>query len=133
MSEELVKQNIFEMFLRYEVEICPKVRALRIDESLYFANTKELEKTLLNSVADDPDLESIVLICSAVNFIDASALDTLERVIEELNSVGVNIYLAEIKGPVMDKLEKIGFVEKFGKQNIFLSTHKAMEYLGCKN
>jgi SulP family sulfate permease len=122
----------FRNVLRHEVKTCPEIFAVRIDESLYFANTRELERTLLKAVADEPKLESIVLICSAINFIDSSALDTLVRVIEELKSVGVNIYLAEIKGPVMDGLEKIGFFDKFGKENIFLSTHTAMEYLGCK-
>ncbi len=122
----------FRNVLRHEVKTCPETCALRIDESLYFANTKELERTLLSAVADEPKLKNIVLICSAVNFIDASALDTLERVVEELNSTGVNVYLAEVKGPVMDRLEKIGFVENFGKENIFLSTHQAIEFLGCK-
>ena len=121
----------FRNVLRHEVKTCPETYAVRIDESLYFANTKELENCLLNAVADEPKLKNIVLICSAVNFIDASALDTLERVIDELHSAGVSIYLAEIKGPVMDRLEEIGFVANFGKENIFLSTHQAMEFLGC--
>ena len=126
------KTEHFRNVLRHEVKTCPDTCALRIDESLYFANTKELENTLLHAAADEPELKNIVLICSAVNFIDASALDTLERVIEELNTAGVEIYLAEIKGPVMDRLEEIGFVENFGRKNIFLSTHQAIEFLGCK-
>ncbi len=122
----------FRNVLRHDVKTCPETCALRIDESLYFANTKELERTLLSAVADEPKLKNIVLICSAVNSIDSSALDTLERTIEELDSAGVKLYLAEIKGPVMDRLEKIGFVERFGEDNIFLSTHQAMEFLGCQ-
>jgi len=122
----------FRNILRHNVKTCPETFAVRIDESLYFANTKELEKILLNAVAEEPKLKNIVLICSAVNFIDASALDTLQRVIEELNEAGVRIYLAEIKGPVMDGLKKIGFVDHFGEENIFLSNHRAMEFLGCR-
>lgn len=118
--------------LRHKVKTCPETLAVRIDESLYFANTKELEKCLLGAVADRPEIKNIVLICSAVNLIDASALETLERIIEDLKAAGVKLYLAEVKGPVTDRLEKVGFLEHFGRENIFLSTHQAMEHLGCK-
>ncbi|WP_262562620.1 sodium-independent anion transporter [Acaryochloris sp. CCMEE 5410] len=77
------------------------------------------------------DLQHLVLICSAINFIDASALETLEALFADLNSAGVWVYLAEVKGPVMDQLEKTDFVEKLGRERIFLSTHQAMLALGC--
>jgi SulP family sulfate permease len=121
----------FRNVRRHKVNVCPETCALRIDESLYFANSRALEHSLLNAAAENKDLKNIVLICSAVNFIDSSALDTLERVIEELRSAGVKLVLAEVKGPVMDRLKEIGFVDGFGEQNIFLSTHLAFEYLGC--
>ncbi|NNE98954.1 MAG: solute carrier family 26 protein [Pyrinomonadaceae bacterium] len=122
----------FRNVLRHEVNTCPDACAVRIDESLYFANTRELENTLLSAVADNPELKNIILICSAVNFIDSSALDTLERAVDELRDAGVNLYLAEVKGPVMDRLKAIGFVDKFGKENIFLSCHQAFQFLGCE-
>ncbi|MCS6874262.1 MAG: solute carrier family 26 protein [Pyrinomonadaceae bacterium] len=122
----------FRNVLRHRVKTCPETLAIRIDESLYFANTKELERCIMSKVADNPEIRNVVLICSAVNFIDASALETLEKIIDELRSAGINFYLSEVKGPVMDRLEKIGFVERFGREKIFLSTHQAMEFLGCK-
>ncbi|NNE67972.1 MAG: solute carrier family 26 protein [Pyrinomonadaceae bacterium] len=122
----------FRNVLRHEVRTCPETHAVRIDESLYFANSRELENCLLGAAAENRDLKSIVLICSAVNSIDASALETLERVDEELSSAGVTLYLAEVKGPVTDRLREIGFLDKFGEDRIFLSTHLAFEKLGCK-
>ncbi len=121
----------FRNVLRHEVITCPETHAMRIDESLYFANARELENSLLKAAAENKEIKNIVLICSAVNFVDSSALDTLERAITELKSAGVELYLAEIKGPVMDRLRRIGFVENFGEERIFLSTHLAFEYLGC--
>lgn len=121
----------FRNILRHKVKTCPETLAIRIDESLYFANTKELERCITGRIADNPEIRNVVLICSAVNFIDASALETLEKVTEELRAAGVNFYLSEVKGPVMDRLERSGFVERFGRENIFLSTHQAMKFLGC--
>ncbi|MEZ5306311.1 MAG: solute carrier family 26 protein [Pyrinomonadaceae bacterium] len=117
---------------RHEVSTCEETFAVRIDESLYFANAKTLENSLLGAVADNPKIRNIVLICSAVNFIDASALEILERVIEDLGSAGVRLCLAEVKGPVSDRLDRIGFLRHFGEENIFMSTHQAMKALGCE-
>ena len=52
---------------RHEVETWPQTAAIRVDESLYFANTKYLEDVVLQMVADRPDLKNLVLIGIAVN------------------------------------------------------------------
>lgn len=117
--------------LRHEVETCPRTLTVRIDESLYFANTQFLENWLLNTIAERPELEKMVLVLSSVNFIDASALESLENLVSELESAGVALYLAEIKGPVMDRLIGTGLIKKIGQDHIFLSTHQVMQSLGC--
>lgn len=117
--------------LRHPVKTCPHVVAVRVDESLYFANTKFLEDTLLGIVAEQPEVKHLVLIGAAINFIDASALGTLESLVRELHDAGVEFYLSDIKGPVMDRLKAIGFVETIGADHIFLSTHEAMTKLKC--
>jgi SulP family sulfate permease len=117
--------------LRHNVSTCPHVLSIRVDESLYFANTKFLEDTILNLIADKPEVKHLVLIGIAINFIDASALETLESLIHELHDAGVEFYMTDIKGPVMDRLKQIGFVEHLGEDHFFLSTHDAMLALNC--
>lgn len=116
---------------RHPASTCPHVLALRVDESLYFANAGFFERELLNCLEDRPDAHSVVLICSAVNAIDVSALEMLENLRQELANREIGFYLAEVKGPVMDRLERIGFVGRFGAENIFLSTYSAMTTLNC--
>ncbi|MBT3305945.1 MAG: sulfate permease [Alphaproteobacteria bacterium] len=120
----------FRNHLRHEVLRAREVSAARIDESLFFANATWLEDWALGFVADNPDSKHLVLNCAATNFIDASALEVLERMDEELAHAGVTMHLAEIKGPVMDRLKISGFVEKIGLHRIHLSTHEAMKKLG---
>jgi SulP family sulfate permease len=117
--------------LRHEVTTWPHVVAVRVDESLYFANTRYLEDALLRIVAERPEVKHLVLIGAAINFVDASALETLEALLSELRAAGVTLHLAEIKGPVMDRLERAGFTSKLGADRIHLSTHAAMQALGC--
>ncbi|WP_026103172.1 SulP family inorganic anion transporter [Pseudanabaena sp. PCC 6802] len=121
----------FRNVLRHAVKTYPHVIAVRVDGSLYFANTKYLEDFLLRAIADRPDIQHLVLICSAIDFIDASALETLENLREDLEAAGIHLYLSEVKGPVMDRLQEIGFVQRLGSDRIFLTTHQAMLALGC--
>lgn len=114
---------------RHAVETEPHILAVRVDESLYFPNTADLEDRLLAMVAARPELRHVVLIASAVNAIDASALETLEALIAHLRDSGVTLHLAEVKGPVMDKLERTDLIGKLAPGRVFLSTHDAMRAL----
>ncbi|OYQ63055.1 sodium-independent anion transporter [Pseudanabaena sp. SR411] len=119
----------FRNVLRYEVKTSPQVLAIRVDASLYFANAKYMENFLNREISDRPVVTSILLVCSAVNLIDASALEVLESLIADLRTLGINFYFSEVKGPVMDKLLKIGFVDYAGRDHFFLSTDIAMREL----
>jgi SulP family sulfate permease len=125
------KTETYRNILRHDVSTCPHVVAIRVDESLYFTNTKYLEDTILNIVAERPEVKHLVLIGIAINFIDASALETLESLAHDLREAGVDFYLADIKGPVMDRLNNIGFINQIGEDHIFMSTHDAMVALQC--
>lgn len=123
------KTEHFRNVLRHEVQTYPTILAVRVDESLYFANAAFLEGHLLADVADHPDVKHLILIMSAVNFIDGSALESLENLIERLQDAGVTLHLAEVKGPVMDDLKKVGFKTKLKPGKVFLSTHQAHDCL----
>lgn len=113
---------------RHNVETHPNILTIRIDENLYFANTNYLEDTIINKVVENPQVDHVVLICSAVNFIDTSALDSLETLIERLSNSGVTLHFAELKGPVLDKLKHTRFVDEL-PGNIYLSTFEAVQAL----
>lgn len=121
----------FRNVLQYSVKTCPNILAIRVDESLYFANAKYLEDYLLKSVAAHPEVKHVVLICSAINSVDASALSTLEFLIAEFKSREISFYLSEVKSTVMQQLKKSSLVEILGNEHIFLTTYQAMCSLGC--
>ena len=78
--------------------------AVRIDENLYFANVNLVEERLLRLVGINPKIRHLLLVCSAINFIDTSGLTMLERVNRELLRKGVQLHLSDVKGPVQDQL-----------------------------
>jgi SulP family sulfate permease len=63
-----------------------------------------------------------------VNAIDASALESLEAIAHRLQSAGVGFHLSEVKGPVMDALQRSDFMQHF-KGRIFLSQFEAFTAL----
>jgi len=95
---------------RHKVQTSPQLLSLRVDESLYFANSRALEDQVNNAVSSHPQLMHVVLQCSAINDIDASALESLEAIEKRLSDSGIQLHLSEVKGPVMDRLAKTHFL-----------------------
>ena len=116
--------------LRHNVIVDQSVLTIRVDESLYFANTRALEDRIYDEVAKQPDLKHVILMCSAVNDIDMSALESLEAINERLDLGGVSFHLSEVKGPVMDGLNGSGFLDHLTGR-VFLSQHQAQTAIGA--
>lgn len=114
----------FRNVQRHQVETDARLAILRVDESLYFANARYLEDTVMELAAGQPSLEHIVLACQAVNVIDASALESLEAINARLRDSVVRLHLAEVKGPVMDRLQRTEFCREMTGE-VFLSTYDA--------
>lgn len=116
---------------RHKVITNPELLTLRIDESLYFANAHRMESEIYAHALNAPELKHIVLMCSAVNHIDLSALESLVAINARLKDAGLMLHLSEVKGPVMDRLEKSHFLNDLTGE-IFLSQHEAIKTL-CGN
>ncbi|MEE4014197.1 sulfate permease [Roseibium sp. FZY0029] len=110
---------------RHTVVTGDRVLTLRVDESLFFANSRFLEDRIYALVAEKPDIEHVVLMCPAVNEIDASALESLEEINHRLSDSGVSFHLSEVKGPVMDRLKRTDFLKHLSGQ-VFLSQYDAL-------
>lgn len=113
---------------RFNVETSESVKTLRIDESLYFANARYLEDKIARILEDSPKMEHLVLMCPAVNHIDASALNSLLSINKRLDMAGVKLHLSEVHSAVMDRLHRSTFFDKLTGQ-VFFSQHEAMEAL----
>ena len=118
----------FRNIKRHQVITSPTVLSVRVDESLYFANARYLEDFIYDTALQKPEIRHVVLQCSAVNMIDASALESLESLSQRLQDAGVTLHLSEIKGPVMDALKKVDFIEHLSGR-LFLSHYAALREL----
>ena len=115
----------YRNILRHKVITHDTILTLRVDESLYFANARFLEDAIYAMVTDRPDLRHVILMCTAINDVDMSALESLEAINQRLGDIGVKFHLSEVKGPVMDRLERTDFLKHLTGE-IFLSQHRAI-------
>ena len=114
--------------LRHEVITHPEVLGLRPDESLFFANARFLEDHVAAAVAAQPAVRHVVLQCNAINDIDASGLESLQTIDQRLREQGIALHLSEVKGPVMDRLQRSDWLQNMSGQ-VFLTHHQAVTAL----
>ena len=130
----------FRNVKRYEVRTWSHLVAARVDESFYFANADTLESRLAELV-DNPEgmpedgdsaggqaVEHLLIIMSAVNFIDTTGLEMLQRLTHRLARRDVAVHFCEIKGPVRDQLEHVA-VDEWLTGRVFQTTDDAFNTL----
>ena len=100
----------FRNVVRYKVTTLPDILSLRVDESLFFANASALEEKVLSEIFSRDEISHVVLVFSAVNEVDYSALEVLELLNNQLYEQGICLHLSEVKGPVLDKLRATVFL-----------------------
>jgi SulP family sulfate permease len=108
----LGREAVFRNVDRYPAATTyPHVLILRVDASLYFANTAFIEDRIRHAVVERPDLRWIVLDLSGVNDIDGVAIDALEKLMETYAHRRITFAYAAMKGPVRDVVARAGWPE----------------------
>ncbi len=105
----------------------PGIEVIRIDASFYFANANFLRQRLEQLLYADQQPEVVVLDASSVNYLDATALDTLADMVCRFEENRVELFLASVKGPVRDVLKASGLYDRLGATRFFFSVADAVE------
>ena len=91
---------------RHKVETWEHLLLMRIDENITFANINFVEEFIETQLRNAPNVKHIVLIFTSVSDIDMTAIEALEQLNESLKNIGITLNFAEVKGFLLDKLEK---------------------------
>ena len=114
---------------RYTVETLPHVLMLRIDSDLVFNNTDGVVDRIERELLARPDISHLVLVLSAVNMVDTTALLALNELNKNLRDQKRCLHLCEVKGPVMDRLKRSRLLGADLTGQVFLSAAQAYEHL----
>lgn len=113
---------------RYSAETTPGLLMLRVDAGLFFGNVDAVNERIDEELVQHAPTAHLVLVLSAVNAIDTSAMFGLGELNASLGQRGVTLHLAEVKGPVMDRLRDSDLLGQLSGQ-VFLSAANAWDRL----
>jgi sulfate permease, SulP family len=109
----------FRSIDRHKVETWPEILLVRVDENLYFANVGHVQDVISVELQKRPGIKHLVLVMSGVGFVDSSALKVLQVAVETLREGGVTLHLADVKGPVLDRLRRTKVFEQIAPGQVF--------------
>lgn len=118
----------FRNIERYPGTTEPALLMLRIDANLFFGNVEAVNARLEEELAGHPSARHLVLVMTAVSSIDTTALFALAELNQNLKRRGIGLHLAEVKGPVMDRLRHSELLGQLNGQ-LFLSAAMACDHL----
>lgn len=124
----IVGTGHFRNIERHGVETIPGVLFFRVDESFFFGNLRSIEARLSAEIQQNLALHAVVLVMNAVNRVDMTALDGLTEMGEDLHRRGIQLHLAEVKGPVQDHMVDTVFWKSVSGR-VHLSCNDAFEVL----
>lgn len=122
----------FRNINRHEVETWDNLLLIRIDENISFANVSYIIDFIEVETLNNAELKHVVLIFSSVSYIDSTAFEALENLTQALNNKHILLHLAEVKGPVIDKLQQTNFLDQLKPGEVFFHTIDAVESLSNK-
>ncbi|QIN84737.1 sulfate permease [Rubrobacter tropicus] len=126
----LPEEDVFRNVNRYpKTRTFPGAFIVRVDASLYFANMAFLKNWLEDAVSARPGLSYLILDFSAVNDVDAVAIETLAEFAKDLRSRGIMLHVAGMKGPVRDVVARSGWPDGLGQNASHLSVKHALRHL----
>jgi len=115
----------FRNIKRHEVETWEELLLVRIDENITFANINFISEYIERKQIQT-NAKNIVLIFSSVSYVDTTAIISFKELINSLKLRGSTLHFSEVKGPVLDKLEKMNFIGDLVPGRIFFQTNDAV-------
>ena len=112
----------------HKLQTSNTVAVYRFDGDLYFGNTGYLEGKILNAISQKPQLKVIVLDMEAINQVDSTGEEMLEKLSDRLKAAGIEFYLARTKLQVYEAFERSGLAKHIGEERFFRERKYALQY-----
>ncbi|MFC8528928.1 SulP family inorganic anion transporter [Nocardia sp. NPDC057227] len=109
----------------------PGLVLVRFDAPLFFANGEIFDSYVRSVVARAPTpVEWVVVAAEPITGLDTTAVDELVDLDRFLESRGIRLAFAEMKGPIKDRLIRFGVGDRFGPGHFYPTVEAAVEAFG---
>ena len=118
-----------------DARLVPGLLLFRFDAPLFFANADVFRERVLDLVAAaDAPVRRVLVAAEPITDVDTTAAEMLEELHGELAGMGIELAFAEMKGPVKDRLDRYGLMDRIGRDRfhptIGVGVHTFVEETG---
>ncbi|MFZ9044225.1 MAG: SulP family inorganic anion transporter [Cyclobacteriaceae bacterium] len=92
----------------------------RIDASLYYANAGYLKDKIHQAIAERTNTKVLLIDGASVNEADTTATDAIFEIADELKSMDIELYFADLKKVVRGMFDKAGLYDKLGNDHFYI-------------
>ncbi|KAK9269574.1 hypothetical protein L1049_001350 [Liquidambar formosana] len=112
----------------------PGILILQLGSPIYFANCTYIRERIMRWIKDEQGfsdskadvIEHVLLELGGVTSIDMTGIETLSEIRRSLEVIGIKLALVNPRIEVMEKLIVSKFIDKIGKESVFLSIEDAI-------
>ena len=105
---------------------CPQLKILRIEGSIYFGAVAHVDTHFDTLRETSAEQKHLLLLSKSINFVDVAGAELLAHEAERRRKMGGQLYFYSMRQPVQDMLERGGFMDHIGRENIFVRRHEAI-------
>jgi high affinity sulfate transporter 1 len=122
-------ENIFRGLENYpEGETYPGLLILRFDGSLFFANAPDFaDEVRVGVELTDPTPRVVLIDGESINGIDATAINTIIELNDELARKDIALRFARVRANVMEIMQRAGLDEVIGSEDFYTSVHEGVD------
>lgn len=126
---EVVPDPTFRHFVEREgAPVCSQLGVVAIRGSLFFGAASHVEDELLRIRRSNPGQHLLLLRMHGVDRCDYSGIEALEAVVRVYRETGGDVFMVQVRDPVLETMRRTGFEELLGLEN-FLAQEQAIDWL----
>lgn len=116
-----------------DVTTFPNVLILRFDGQLFFGNQRYFKQQISHLIKNQTEpVKHLVLAAAPINYIDASAIEMLSLLSDELKENTTNLYWTGLSGPIRDQFYSVGLLGDYTHVFAYSSLEAALNAIEGK-
>ena len=119
--------------LHRTARVTPGVVVYRLDDRLFFANTRYFTARVQEAIRAAPDpVKWLVFDAEAMTHVDTTGLDALDTLTKDLERAGITLVVARMRTWIEEDLDQAGVAETIGREHFYPTVHAAVDaYAGA--
>jgi SulP family sulfate permease len=98
---------------------CPQVKMLRINGEAFFGAVDHIQTNIEQVDEHLPTQKHLLIVASGINFVDIAGAELLTHEVRRRRRMGGGLYFYRMKDSARHFLERGGYLDQIGRENVF--------------